>query len=293
MLTPAHKPVRGSLLLEALVAIGVAAMFMTALLGFVVAANRSSDRALEIQQSIWNTSEGAEALKTITFASLTNTLTGSLSFASSVWSLGTSAPQTLTDGSTRTVKVEDVYRDASCNVVISGGTLDVDSKKITSTTSWTDTAGRLHTTSTTSIRTNWQNPQGSCFKPSQAGQVTFAVNDAQFYGGKQLRQLYFTNTGGSTVIIDKISFAWSQHDSELSQLFIDNIKVWSSTGPGTPSGEQHSVAALDIQNYTLAAGQTSQITKGQFSDSMSGSSLQMTVTFADGSIFTSPTFYPL
>lgn len=287
-----HHLQKGSLLLEALIAIGVAAAFMTALVGFVLVANRGSDRALEIQQSEWNTNEGLEALRTIPFASLTNTLTGALTFAGSSWTLATNGPQTLTDGSTRIVKIEAVSRDGSCNVVTSGGTVDPDTKKITSATSWTDTAGRTHLTSATTLRTNWQSPTGSCFAPRQAGQVTFAINDAQFYGGKQLRELYFTNTGGTSVTIDKITFTWS-NGVEFEQLFIDNTKVWSSSGPGTPTHEINSGTQLDVQNFSMTPGQTSQITKGQFDGTMTGASMTMSVTFADGSVFTSPTFYPL
>ncbi|MFA5946900.1 MAG: hypothetical protein WC813_02645 [Patescibacteria group bacterium] len=284
---------RGSLLLEAIVAIGATASFMTALIGFVVVANRGSDRAQEIQQSLWNTNEGAEALRTISFASLTDTLTGALTFVAPAWALATNGPQTLADGSTRIVKIYPVYRDASCNVVVSGGTADPDSKKIISETSWIDTAGRTHTTSTTTLRTNWLNPTGTCFAPRQAGQVSFAVNAAQFYGGKQLRELYFTNTGGTSVTIDKITFTWS-NGSEFDQLFIDNSKVWSTSGPGTPTGvDVYSGTTLDIQNFTMAPGQTSQITKGQFEDLMSGASMTMSVTFADGSVFTSGSFNPL
>ncbi|MFA5945308.1 MAG: hypothetical protein WC802_00145 [Patescibacteria group bacterium] len=284
---------RGSLLLEALIAIGVAAAFMSALVGFSIVASRGSDRAQEIQQALWNTNEGLEALKTISFAGLTNTLTGSLAFTAPAWTLGTNGPQTLPDGSTRIVKIESVSRDGTCTIVSSGGTVDPDTKKITSAVSWLDTAGRSHTTTTTSLRTNWLAPTGSCFAARQAGQVSFAVNAAQYYGGKQLRQLYFTNTGGSTVVIDKITFTWS-NGSEFDQLFIDNVKVWSTSGPGTPVGvDVHSGRELDIVNFSMAPAQTSEITKGQFESPMAGTTMTISVTFADGSVFTSAPFNPL
>jgi Tfp pilus assembly protein PilV len=288
-----HHLEKGSLLLEALVAIGVAAAYMTALVGFVVVANRGSDRAVEIQQAVWNTNEGISALRAVPFASLTPTLTGAITFATSSWTLATNGPQTLPDGSTRLVKIESVSRDASCAVVASGGTVDPDSKKLTSITTWIDTAGRTHDTTTTTLRTNWASPTGSCFATRQAGQVSFSVDASQYYGGKQLRQLYFTNTGGTSVVIDKITFTWS-NSSEFEQLFIDNSKVWSTSGPGTPTGvDVHSGTELDIQNFSMTPGQTSQITKGQFENAMAGTTMTMSVTFADGSIFTSAPFNPL
>ena len=121
--------------------------------------------------------------------------------------------------------------------------------------------------------------------------VSFAIDDSEFYGGKQLRELYFTNTGDTTVTIDKITFTWS-NSRRIEQVFIDNVKVWSDGGPGTPSGTQPSGVELDIQNFTMTPGQTSELNKGQFSGAMSGATLTMTVTFSDGSIFTSGPFTP-
>ncbi len=283
----------GSLLLEAVITLGVAASFMSALVGFVVVTNRGSDRAQEVQLSLWNTADGIEALRAISFASLNPTLTGALSFSTPTWTLLTNGPQTLADGSTRIVKVESVSRDASCAVVASGGTPDPDSKKITSETTWTDTAGRIHTTTATTLRTNWQNPTGPCWIVQQAGQVSFQIDDSQFYGGKQLRELYFTNTGGTPITIDKITFTWS-NGALFDQLFLDNSKVWSTSGPGTPIGPAiTSGTEMDIENFIMTPGQISAITKGQFTSSMGGASMTMTVTFADGSVFTSDTFYPL
>lgn len=287
-----YPPPKGSLLLEAVFSIGVAATFMSALVGLVVMTNRGSDRAQEIQQALWNTADGMEALRSISFPSLANTLTGALSFTTPTWTLATNGPQTLTDGSTRIVKVEAVNRDASCLIVTTGGTVDVDSKKITSETTWIDTAGRNHTLTTTTLRTNWRDPQGTCFLANQAGQVSFAVDSSQFYGGKQLRELYFTNTGGSNVTIDKITFTWT-NGATLDQLFLDNGKVWSISGPGAPTGSPvASGTELDIANFTMTPGQTSEITKGQFDVAMAGTGMTMSVTFADGSVFTSDTFYP-
>lgn len=283
---------QGTLLLEALVAIGTAAAFMSALVGFLVVANRGSDRAIEIQRALWSANEGVEALRAISFTSLTNTLTGAITFSTPNWTLATNGPETLPSGATRVVKVEDVYRDSNCDVTTTGGTVDIDSKKITSETSWTDSADRTHTITTTTLRTNWEDPQGDCFSATQAGQVSFAVDDSQFYGGKQLRELYFTNTGGTAVTIDKINFTWS-NGAKLDQLFLDSSKVWSSTGPGTPVGTPISSGTeLDIANFTMTPGQTSEITKGQFDIPMSGASMTMTVTFADGSVFTSEPFTP-
>ena len=283
---------RGSLMLEALIAIGIGALFSTALLGFILATNASTDRAKENTLALWDTQEGLDALQTITFSSLANTTVGSLTFASNRWTLGTSGPQTLADGATRTVKVEDVSRDAACLVVASGGTVDVDSKKLTSETTWTDSAERSHTLTLSTLRTNWEDPQGPCFKATQATQVTFNVSGAVFSGGKQLRQVYFTNNGTATVTIDKIIFTWN-NGAEMDQLFMETSKVWSPSGPGTPAYSILTGETLDIDDYLLTGGATAELNKGQFSENMAGVTMTMTVIFSDSSAWVSPSFNPL
>lgn len=283
---------RGSLMLEALIAIGIGGMFVAALLGYLVMTNASNDRAREYALALWNTQEGIDALQTLSFASLTNTTVGSLAFASGRWTLGTSAPQALANGMTRTVKVENVSRDANCLVVTTGGTVDTDSKKLTSTTTWTDASERVHSVTLTSLRTNWENPTGACFAATQATQVTFNVSGAVFSGGKQLRQVYFTNNGTSTVTIDKLSFTWN-NGAELDQMFMDTSKVWSASGPGTPTHSLLTGETMDIANFNLTGGGTAELNKGQFNINMAGTTLTMTVTFTDGSTWTSPSFNPL
>lgn len=283
---------RGSLMLEALIAIGISAIFSTALLGFVWATNVSTDRAEENTTALWSAQEGLDALQTISFTELTNTITGLLTFTDNRWVVTSGAPQILPDGSTRVVKVEDVSRDDNCLVVTGGGTVDIDSKKLTSVTTWIDSAERSHSFTLSTLRTNWENPQGSCFMASQASQVTFNVSGAVFSGGKQLRQVYFTNNGSNNVTIDKIIFTWN-NNSELDQVFMDTTKVWSSSGPGTPTDEVESGETIDIQNFILDAGFTAELNKGQFDSQMSNVTMTMTVIFTDASVWVSPSFNPL
>lgn len=283
---------RGSIMLEALIAVGVASMYVLGILGLTLTANRSSDRAEETERATWDMNEGLEALQTISFTDLTTTNVGSLTFANNTWILGTAGQQTLPDGMKRTVKVQTVNRDNSCSIVASGGTLDTDSKTLVSEVVWTDTNNRSHTVTSSTLRTNWENPTGTCFVATMVSQITFDISGAVYSGGKQLRQVYFTNDGSTSVTIDKITMTWD-NEAEFDQLFMDTSKVWSSTGPGTPSGEIHSGTLIDIQNFTLTPGSTAELNKGQFDQNMAGTTLTMTVTFTDGSTWTSPIFSPL
>lgn len=279
------------MLLEALIAIGIAGMFMLALTTMLLLANRSSDRAGELQTALWNTEEGVEAMQTMSFASLPTTSTGMLSLIGNTWTVGTNGPQTLPDGSTRTLRILNVARDASCNIVTSGGTVDPDSRYLESEVTWTDTAGRSHTMTQRTLRTNWEAPTGSCFATTQAGQVDFDIASAEWYGGKQLREIYMTNTGTGNAVIDKITITWN-NAAHIDQLFIDSSKVWSAGGPGTPSGSQSSGVELNVQNFTISPGATVELNKGQFDQAMSGTTITITVTFVDGSSYSSPPINP-
>lgn len=279
-------------ILEALLAVGVAAMYMSALVTLVLIANAASDRAEETQRALWNVNEGLEALQTVAFADLPTTDAGSLTFASGRYTVSpTGGPQTLADGMTRTVKVQAVNRDAACLVVASGGTADDDSRMLESAVSWVDTSGRTHSVTSRSLRTRWDDPQGTCFATNMAAQIEFTISGAEFSGGKQLREVYFANTGGTNAIIDTITMTWD-NGAEFDQMFMETSKVWSSTGPGTPTGSQLTGTELDIQDFILPPGTTAQLNKGQFNTNMSGVTMTMTVTFTDGSSWTSPEFMP-
>ena len=117
-------------------------------------------------------SEGIEAVKSIknqAYGNLTavNTSTRGLTRnASNVWAFkGDNTTDTLVhnsgDNFIRTVKVELVNRDAtppSGNIVASGGTLDPDTKKITSTVTWNFNSARAETLSLISYLSDWRKP---------------------------------------------------------------------------------------------------------------------------------------
>jgi Tfp pilus assembly protein PilV len=279
-------------MIEVLITIGISAFFTLALLGYLLIVHTSTARSSDNAAALWNAQEGLDALRSISFSDLDTTLTGALAFTNNTWTLQTNGPQALDNGTVRTITVEDVYRDTDCLITSTGGTLDIDSKKLTSAVTWTDHAGRSHTQTFTTLRTRWDAPQGACFAAEQVTQVAFDISAAEFFGGKQLRQIFFTNTGTTDVTIDKIILTWDNATS-ISQLFVDNSKVWSSTGPGAPTYAASSGATLDIQNFSITAGDTVELNKGQFASSMTGVTVTITVIFTDASQWSSPSFMPL
>ncbi len=282
----------GFILLEVLLSVGLLALILSTL-GGIVLISGGTTRGGQSIRAAWAAQEGMAALHSMSFADLTATNTGSLTFSGNRWLLGASAPQTIATGITRTVRVKTVNRNASCQIVSSGGTLDTDSRTLESEVNWIDLAGRTHLITQSSLRTQWENPQGSCFQPTQAGcSIIDYATHGEWFGGKQLRTVYFSNScPSSSLVVDKMMFTWN-NGAEIQQVFIDSTKVWSQSGPGTPSGEQNSGTILNIPNFTFSPGVQYELNKTQFEHAMSGTTLTITLYFTDGSSITTPPFVP-
>ncbi|MCA9385413.1 hypothetical protein KC717_02070 [Candidatus Dojkabacteria bacterium] len=63
------------------------------------------------------------------------------------------------NGITFSFEITDVYRDSNGDIVPSGGTLDINSRLVTTTTSWTDTFDNEFTDSSDIYISNWSTPQ--------------------------------------------------------------------------------------------------------------------------------------
>lgn len=143
-------------------------LFSTAAVGVVLQgfnANR-----LGAEETIANqfASEGIEAVKSIKnqgYSNLVNTAgCGLVRNASNVWAFQspTCTNNTLAhnsgDNYTRVIKVESVNRDGSGNIVATGGTLDPDSKKITSTVNWNFNSARPESVILSAYLSDWRKP---------------------------------------------------------------------------------------------------------------------------------------
>lgn len=286
------KNTRGFLLLEILFSVGLLALILS-ILGGVVLISKGTSRGGQSNRATWAAQEGLAALQSMKFSDLNETETGILSFSGNQWHLDSGSPQTISTGITRTVHIKSVNRDESCQIVSSGGTVDVDSKTLESDVNWIDLSGQTHTITLSSLKTQWENPQGSCFQPSEANCSTIDyMTSGQWYGGKQLRTIYFENTCTSTpIVIDKMIFTWN-NSANIQQVFIGSTKVWAENGPGTPSGEQSSGITLDISDFTMNQGVQYELNKTQFDRAMSGTTITITLIFSDGTSFTTPPFVP-
>lgn len=178
---------RGFSVIEVVLAAALFMLFSTAAVGVVLQgfnANR-----LGAEETIANqfAAEGMEAVKSIknqAYSNLVNTAGCSLNRVSNVWVFDSPcATDTLThnsgDNYIRTIKVESVNRDGSGNIVSSGGTLDPDTKKITSTVSWNFNSARPESVVLTTYLSDWRKPivtnRGGILVYGDGGSTTDAI----------------------------------------------------------------------------------------------------------------------
>lgn len=281
---------KGSILIEAILAIGLAGIIFSAGVGLLLTARSVGSRSLVRQQAMWAAQEGIDALRTMAFEDLNTTESGGLTFASEQWQMDGS-PDTLSGNFLRTVRVRPVERDAGCLIVSGGGTEDEDTREIETEVGWTDVAGRTQNALLTSLVTRFENPQGSCFEPTMANCFTTDISGAEWFGGKQLREVYISNSCSTDVTVSSMIVTWT-NSKLIQQVFFGNSKVWSASGPGTPSGDQPSGTVLDIADETLSAVETLELQKTQFTGPMSGTTIQVIFTFLDGSVVDTGPFIP-
>lgn len=152
---------RGQVLIELLVALGVFGILAIAVTGLAIDALWSLDAATDLTAAVAYTEEGLEAARQIADRSWTALVVGNHGVA--VETVGEETRYTFsatsdTEGPyTRTLEVLDVQRDAGGNIVESGGTVDPDTRRVTSTITWqTGVTRRQQRVSLVTLLTNWE-----------------------------------------------------------------------------------------------------------------------------------------
>lgn len=275
----------GSLLLEVVLASAFVLLLFSALATLAITSHEGTSKALKAQEARWRALEGIEALRTVAFDTLSAVDPGIMSWNGASWSISAGGPETLPGGLTRTMRVSVVERDAQCIIVPAGsGTPDTDSWDIESAVAWTDASGRPQSLELSTLRTRYNAPLGDCFLGAQqADNIVIDTSDAEWSGGKQLREVDIENTSATPVIVDRITYTWT-NASTIQQIHIEGNMIWS--------GNATTGTNLDVTDYTLNALTQYEMDKTQFRDNMTGTTLTLTLTFGDGSSVTTPPFVP-
>jgi Tfp pilus assembly protein PilV len=139
-----HTSQQGFFLLEVVIASAVIATTLILLLGSIQNSVEVSQRSLERTRASFLLEEGAEAVKSIRDANWTNLTAVTvgtpyyLLWSNGAWTLTQSVGDI--DGYTRTIVVEEAYRDGN-NDIAASGAVDANARKVTVSVSWTPPTG--------------------------------------------------------------------------------------------------------------------------------------------------------
>ncbi|HSX09694.1 MAG TPA: hypothetical protein VLF93_06065 [Candidatus Saccharimonadales bacterium] len=138
-ITISRKKLRftGQMLVELVMAIGIAAIILPALLTGLVTSRQGRPQQQQSLQATELFKETANAVREVRDNSWTTfAVDGTYhpTIVNNAWTLASGSATT--NGFTQQVVIGDVYRDTSGNIVSSGGTLDPSTKKVVITVSW-------------------------------------------------------------------------------------------------------------------------------------------------------------
>lgn len=153
----------GFSVLEVIIAVAVFMIFSTGAILTVAQSYNANRLGEENTVATQFAAEGIEAVKSIkdrSFSGLTNFNSVGLqrNTPGNYWEFKTEGSNNILEKYTRTIKVENVNRDGSGNIVASGGTPDADTKKVTSTVTWNFNTARPETTSLITYLSDWRKP---------------------------------------------------------------------------------------------------------------------------------------
>lgn len=281
---------KGTILVEAVVAIGLAILFISALMTFYLTGIQGNMASVKREQALFYAEEGIQAVRSLSFSDLSATSIGTLTFANGKWLLSSGNPEQLPNNFARSIQIIPTLRSEICGTDPDGTLADPDTFKIISTVSWIDALGKPRSVSLTSLHADLIDPTGPCFSPEQADRVSIDFTNASWYGGRDLRDVYITNHGTGPVIVDKVRMVWN-NSNKIQQVYFDTDAFWSGSGIGSPDGDQISGIMLDGADETIGGGVT-EMKKIKFNNSMAGSTITISLFFSDGTVNTSDPFVP-
>lgn len=151
---------KGFSVIEIILAAAVFVIFASGIAQAVVwglSANRLGEEQTIANQFASEGIEAARSIKNQAFGNLVNSAGTGVSQTGGVWVFsGTNNQFGPGNKYTRVLKVEDVQRDGSGNIVTSGGTVDPLTKKITSTVTWNASPSRVNSVVLSTYLTNWR-----------------------------------------------------------------------------------------------------------------------------------------
>lgn len=146
---------KGILVIEVLIVVAIITIGLSNLLGLTEFSIRGSNLAKETAKALNLTKEAIEATRSIRDGDWDKMIGGNhgLTNADGYWDF--EGTENIIDEFTRTILIENVQRDTNDNIVESGGTNDLDTKKITVIISWYE-KGKIRQIEIPTYLTNWK-----------------------------------------------------------------------------------------------------------------------------------------
>lgn len=211
-----------------------------------------------------------------------------LSFSGGTWQLA--AQPDLVDGLyQRSVVVGSVQRNASCNIVETGGTADPDTKLVTISVAWTINE-QTRSKEAQKYLTNWKAPQTACGE-EESDSLVIDVDGAYIgENHKALLGVMLRNIGDEDITLDKMQLSWTV-SGKITDITIEEVKHWFKNGPGTPTNPQDSGTVLDMTDLVLEPGEEYEA-KFRFDSFMTGAIFTITGILSDTSTVVTVTTPP-
>jgi len=151
------KNKEGQSLLELIIAMAVFVLVVSSIMFLVIDSHAANRQGSERTQASMITQEGIEAAKSITKQGWNKLVDGEygLDDNNGFWDWS-GAVDVIDNKFTRKIIVESVYRDGNGDIIDTGGTYDVDTKKVTALTLWDFTTARPSEISVEYYFTNWR-----------------------------------------------------------------------------------------------------------------------------------------
>lgn len=278
---------RGQSVIEVIVAVAILVIIAASAVVTILGSFATTRLAKEETQAAFFAMEGIEAVQSIRNQDWNNLSSGTYGLSSSggVWVFSGSSDDPEGSGKfSRVITLAEVQRGGYGNIVDSGGTVDEDSQKVTSTITWDFTPGRANTVDMAAYLTNWQTGKGEGVISGECSQqadcLTVDTSGAYFGGGGKLLQgITLGNIDTiSPVTLDKMTISWTggTSGSTMKKITIDGSTVWTgSVGSGIE---------VDITDVDLAVESVNiPLDSIEFSKDMSGATFSIIFIMSDSS----------
>ncbi len=271
----------GTILVEIVIALALFMMLITAIVPLYLGVFKSNIRDMDQLKADLYTQEAFEAVRSIRDRNFSNLVNGTyvISRGSGLWNFSGSSD--VIGKYTRTINISDLSRNSNCDLVSSGGTVDIHSKNITVTISWSSGGDIPEQVSSTIYLNDWKNSSGC----EQSGNLAISLAGAALSSANQrLINVTLTNLGTNPITIDKVTLNWN-NSHLIQEVKIASTIVWKYNGGQSPSGKQPSGTELDIDNFTIQPNSgTISLDHFMFDADMSNTTFSIYFTMADGTV---------